>query len=606
MLFAFPSSPASPAAETVPAALASSPGLPADVKPAGEVASASPDFAGVLALADAPASPVACPAPAAVFSFAPAAEEGVSTSAGLVETAPFAAAPADPRAPAPAALLGEGSVPRAARWLKPAPAAPKPAPDCAPAFSAAAPSTVPVAGVKIADGETAAEDEPQRADSLGRKADEVRPDPIANVTPEVAIPPHAPRDQAGLPWLNLPLPPAPSGEVAVDGNGAGEGGEESSAPEAPPAETGSISYPIYNDNGVRLRLSSAGPRESSVAPFSPARQGALAAPARFSPAPALLSAPLPDADSAEASPVSLAAAAPAPAAGSVSVSAPAPIVSVAAGSTTPTAMVPGVQTRAFEASAPAAAVFAAPLPANPRMEVAAQDSSGKNIEQVVDEKGIANTKKAAGTEKADGRVVMQPAAVQAFASAAVPSAVERVEVLPALAASETPATVAARLVERVAAVAERVEARPAEPVWVRVDLAGEHRVDVKVAFRAGRVFADFRTDSEELRVALSQAWDGFVRGREAAGARWADPVFSAASPVASPAPAASAPVAAAGESQTRSDADSGRQSDRREPAPSWNDAPASRPVVSRPAANAVVSAPLVSRPDSSRHLSALA
>ena len=256
-------------------------------------------------------------------------------------------------------------------------------------------------------------------------------------------------------------------------------------------------------------------------------------------------------------------------------------------------------------AAPVAAVFAAPSPAGSPVGLTGNKSEGKNTKQNIDKKVLTETKNEGGTEKAEWRATMQSAVAQAFSAAAVPSAVERVELLPASSFPETPATVASRLVERVAAAAERVESRPAEPVWVRLDLAGEHRVDVKVALRDGRVFADFRTDSAELRTALAQAWDGFVRGREAAGTRWAELVFTASQSVAAPAPATPAPAASFAEGNARTDADSGRQSDRRDPPPAWNEsfAPRSAAPRSTPAVASVVPA---SRPDSSRHLSALA
>ena len=263
------------------------------------------------------------------------------------------------------------------------------------------------------------------------------------------------------------------------------------------------------------------------------------------------------------------------------------------------------QNRASAATAPVAAVFADPTQSGPLAKAMRNGENRKNIIYSNNKEALTNYKNEDGTKKADVRLVMQSPAAQAFSSAAVPSAVERVEVLPASSFQETPATAASRLVERVVAAAERLEARPAEPVWVRLDLAGEHRVDVKVALRDGRVFADFRTDSDELRAALSQAWDGFVRGREAAGSRWAEPVFAAANPVAPALPVMPVSASSAADGHARPDADSGRQSDRREPPASWNEASAPRSSAPR-AASAVAPVPPVSRPDSSRHLSALA
>jgi hypothetical protein len=86
---------------------------------------------------------------------------------------------------------------------------------------------------------------------------------------------------------------------------------------------------------------------------------------------------------------------------------------------------------------------------------------------------------------------------------------------------------ASRLVEQVSDAAEKLSAGGNGKVDLRIELEGNHHVDVHVSVRGGRVHADFRSDSPEVRAALSSAWEGFVHSREGVAQRWADPVFSA-------------------------------------------------------------------------------
>lgn len=152
---------------------------------------------------------------------------------------------------------------------------------------------------------------------------------------------------------------------------------------------------------------------------------------------------------------------------------------------------------------------------------------------------------------------------------------------------------AARLVEHVGEVAERLSERSSDHVKISVDLAGDQRVEVKIALRDGRVFADFRAESGEMRAALVQAWDGFVRSQDGAGQRWAEPVFSAN-----------------GESSSRTDGQAGQQqSAPRREAPNGEPAfslvrPSSAPAASTAPVSSVAAA--AARVDGSRHLSALA
>jgi len=112
---------------------------------------------------------------------------------------------------------------------------------------------------------------------------------------------------------------------------------------------------------------------------------------------------------------------------------------------------------------------------------------------------------------------------------------------------------AVRLVERVTEVAELVRDTPAERVTLNLDLDDSHRVEVRVAVRAGRVHAEFRSDSVEVRTALSSAWESFTARPDSGSRAWAEPVFTAlgataaASPV-EPARVAGSPLASAADS----------------------------------------------------------
>jgi len=180
-------------------------------------------------------------------------------------------------------------------------------------------------------------------------------------------------------------------------------------------------------------------------------------------------------------------------------------------------------------------------------------------------------------------------------------------------ASSAPAPVPAaalRLIERVERLSEQLAARPGEPLRLSLDLEGDHRVDVKVALRGGRVFADFRSDSAEMRSALAQGWEAFVRSRDGAAQRWADPVIAAST---APAPVAPAASSGAPGSDPFSSSSSGQQPaadqqrSSRQGAPGSEAAPATWARAASPSASPTPSEPAQSpRADASRLLSARA
>jgi len=93
------------------------------------------------------------------------------------------------------------------------------------------------------------------------------------------------------------------------------------------------------------------------------------------------------------------------------------------------------------------------------------------------------------------------------------------------------ASAAVRLVERVAEVAELARDTPTDRVTLKLELDETHRVEVRVLMREGRVHAEFRSDSTEVRTALSTAWSDFSAKREAGAPIWAEPIFASLDPI---------------------------------------------------------------------------
>ena len=202
------------------------------------------------------------------------------------------------------------------------------------------------------------------------------------------------------------------------------------------------------------------------------------------------------------------------------------------------------------------AVFSPPRSPVSRTSALSSSVSDKMTREVSESQVVVDSYKSNGMEKAERVPIMnrdfaaEPSVaassgvVPAEAKAVTPilSATEPAAPAPELAVrasgpradAEPTAVAALRLIERVEQAADRLSAlRSREEFRFSVDFAGRHRVDVKVAVRDGRVFADFRADTAELRDALARGWDAFVRSREGGAQRWAEPVFSshAASPV---------------------------------------------------------------------------
>ncbi len=149
------------------------------------------------------------------------------------------------------------------------------------------------------------------------------------------------------------------------------------------------------------------------------------------------------------------------------------------------------------------------------------NSENKNVDKVNDIKGFKKLETDNGMMSANG------AGSMSFVSATSLSVAP-----PAATISSGPvvgehASAAVRLVERVAEVAELMRDTPADRVTLKLDLDETHRVEVRVLMREGRVHAEFRSDSTEVRSALSSAWSDFTAKREAGTPIWAQPIFAA-------------------------------------------------------------------------------
>ncbi len=172
---------------------------------------------------------------------------------------------------------------------------------------------------------------------------------------------------------------------------------------------------------------------------------------------------------------------------------------------------------------------------------------------------------------------------------------------PAEVVTSAPAGDAVRLIERVVEATGNLSSRPSGPVSLSIQLDDTHRVDVRVALHDGKVHASFRSDSSEVRAALSAAWQDFARSPERAGQNWAEPVFGAAgAPASPPASESRAETGFAGHGHD--------QSSRRHSPDSRGETLAGGPV--RPsgltAPSSVPSTSSVSRAETSRHLSVVA
>lgn len=130
-----------------------------------------------------------------------------------------------------------------------------------------------------------------------------------------------------------------------------------------------------------------------------------------------------------------------------------------------------------------------------------------------------------------------PAVVQSSAApiitplqAVTPSIVSSAQV-PERREISLPASDASAVVREVAELTHDFRMRERSSVEVKFNFKDETELSVRLSYRDGDVRTTFRTDSPELRAALTREWQGFVAGAalEPRGHRIADPVFTTSS-----------------------------------------------------------------------------
>jgi hypothetical protein len=140
-----------------------------------------------------------------------------------------------------------------------------------------------------------------------------------------------------------------------------------------------------------------------------------------------------------------------------------------------------------------------------------------------------------GTDTANREVAMPysatskpDAVVSLTAGHSVPAGIQA-NTTTALSDAKAPIAVEApRLVHEIRAIADRLSVINRNAVEVRFDFSDSDRLSVRVEYRDGTVHTTFRTDSAQLRDAISHEWQGQAATAEQRSYRMADPVFSQA------------------------------------------------------------------------------
>jgi hypothetical protein len=97
-----------------------------------------------------------------------------------------------------------------------------------------------------------------------------------------------------------------------------------------------------------------------------------------------------------------------------------------------------------------------------------------------------------------------------------------------VAETTTPVTVQApRLVQEIREIADRISVIDRNSVEVRFDFSDADRLSVRVEYRDGTVHTTFRTDSHQLRDAISHEWQLQSTAADQPSYRLAEPIFKA-------------------------------------------------------------------------------
>jgi hypothetical protein len=177
--------------------------------------------------------------------------------------------------------------------------------------------------------------------------------------------------------------------------------------------------------------------------------------------------------------------------------------------------------------------FAAPIPPG-RSESSSGVNPPTSTEEKkslsIDEKALTPTQKNVGTGVANRENAMPYSAVNK-ASAAVFSSIadDRLQQGNVPGAVQTDAPLAAqapRLVQEIRQIADRISVIDRNTVEVSFDFSDRDRLSVRVEYRDGTVHTTFRTDSSQLRDAISHEWQAQSAVTEQRSYRVAEPVFS--------------------------------------------------------------------------------
>ena len=151
----------------------------------------------------------------------------------------------------------------------------------------------------------------------------------------------------------------------------------------------------------------------------------------------------------------------------------------------------------------------------------------------IDDKEVASTQVYIGTSGANREIAMPDSVANKPSAASFPSLAN--ERLQSAGNVSTPVSSAAdaglsahapRLVQEIRQIAERISVVDRNSVEVRFDFSDSDRLSVRVEYRDGMVQTTFRTDSSQVRDAISHEWQAQGAAAEQRPYRMAEPVFS--------------------------------------------------------------------------------
>lgn len=221
---------------------------------------------------------------------------------------------------------------------------------------------------------------------------------------------------------------------------------------------------------------------------------------------------------------------------------------------------------------------------------------GEKKTLAADRKGLNLNMLDVGTDTANREVAMPysatskpDAVVSLTAGHSVPAGIQAGTTTASSDARAPIAVEAPRLVHEIRAIADRLSVINHNAVEVRFDFSDTDRLSVRVEYRDGTVHTTFRTDSAQLRDAISHEWQGQAATAEQRSYKMADPVFSQAN---------------AGRQDLSSQGDNSNRQRAFEQASQTAGAFRSTNFTTQPSAPAI--AARVFRPETSLHLHALA